>query len=268
MLHKACRRSAADGVRCRDGLGGSTLRSCGTVSTPLHPLLAVMPAGSVTTFSYTGVKSAGCGGEFRVTVKPVDAARWLIAAASDDGQALTNFQIQKLLYYAHGDLLATSGTPLISEHFEAWDHGPVCPTAYRAFSDFGSGVITNVAINRDAIASRIDDDALAALERAWSDYGNWSFSELWDDVHWPGSPWDQVRVPGEDHTAIPDQAIKRYFADLQPPKLRRSMNKLNKRRRDRGEVRRNPVGDAGIVGEIDDWSELRAAGTSGLLGEH
>lgn len=44
------------------------------------------------------------------------------------------------------------------------------------------------------------------------------------------------------------------------------MNKLGKRRRQRGDERREPVGDARIVREIDDWSDLCATASNGLLG--
>lgn len=198
--------------------------------------------------------------------QPIDAARWFIAAAKDSGTSVTNFQIQKLLYYAHGQYLNEHGKPLFNAGFQAWDHGPVCPPAYRAFSTFGSGPILNVKVDRERLAAKIAAADLAALEDVWASYGDWSVSELWEDVHRPGSPWERVYVPGQDNTAISDQSIRGYFAELQAPRLRRSMNRLRKRRTDRGEARRQPVGDAGIVQEIEDWSDLRAASTTGLLG--
>lgn len=201
-----------------------------------------------------------------MSANSVNAARWLIAAAAESGRALTNFQVQKLLYYAHGDLLSKYGKPLVKEGFQAWEHGPVCPPVYRAFSDFGAGPILNIQADRDRIASKFDPAVLAALQRAWSDYGDWSITELWDDTHRPGSPWAQVYVPGVDNTAIGDAEIQQYFSDLQSPRLRRSMNRLRKRREDRGELRGEIVGDAGLAPEIEAWSDLRAAGTRGLLG--
>ncbi|WP_167097132.1 Panacea domain-containing protein [Mycobacterium sp. DL592] len=198
--------------------------------------------------------------------RSVDAARWLIAVAADAGRTLTNFQINKLLYYAHGDYLDRHGKPLFREGFEAWEHGPVCPPVYRAFSDFGSEPIANIQVDRVRLARNIAPTALCALEQAWADYGDWSVSELWDDVHRPESPWEAVYVPGEDHTEITDDAIKAYFSDLQTPRLRRSMNRLRKRRDERGDSRGEVVGDAGLSSEIEAWSDLRAAGTSGLLG--
>ncbi|WP_158169974.1 Panacea domain-containing protein [Mycolicibacterium smegmatis] len=198
--------------------------------------------------------------------RPVDAARWLIAVAADSGRTLTNFQVQKLLYYAHGDYLDRYGRPLFSEGFQAWAHGPVCPSVYRAFSNFGAEPIVNIPVNRTRLATKISPEALTALEKAWTDYGDWSISELWDDVHRPESPWEKVYSPGEEGTRISDEAIRAYFSNLQSPKLRRSMNKLRKRREERGESRRELVGDAGISSEIDAWSGLRAASTAELLG--
>ncbi|WP_159234758.1 Panacea domain-containing protein [Mycolicibacterium vanbaalenii] len=202
-----------------------------------------------------------------MSARPVDAARWLIAVAKDAGRPLTNFQVQKLLYYAHGEYLSKYGEPLFADGFQAWDHGPVCPPVYRAFSDFGSDPIVNVPADRERMASKIDPAELAALERAWADYGDWSISELWDDVHRPESPWEGVYVAGKDNTTISDQSIREYFTDLQSPRLRRSMNRLRKRRDERGDLPGETIiGDAGLAKEIEAWRELRAAGTHGLLG--
>lgn len=206
------------------------------------------------------------GGDLLMVANSVDAARWLIFAANDQGQALTNFQVQKLLYYAHGESLSKYGTPLVAEGFQAWEHGPVCPPVYRAFNAFDANPIVNIKSDRERIASRLDSSALVVLEQVWSDYGDWSASELWDDTHRPESPWERVYEPGVTHTVISDEAIKQYFSDLQSPKLRRSMNRLRKRRDERGDVRGELIGDAGLVPEIDAWSDLRTAGTRGLLG--
>ncbi|MHA3020435.1 Panacea domain-containing protein [Mycobacterium sp. BMJ-28] len=201
-----------------------------------------------------------------MVAKPIDAARWLIAVAQDSGRPLTNFKVQKLLYYAHGEYLSRYGKPLFRAGFEAWEHGPVCPPVYRAFSDYGSGPIANVRVDLPRLATKIAANELAVLEQAWTDYGDWSVAELWDDVHRPESPWERVYVPGTDHIEISDQEIENYFTDLQSPKIRRSMNRLRKRRDERGEPARQAVGDAGIVQEIGAWDDLRSASSIGLLG--
>lgn len=170
-----------------------------------------------------------------------------------------------MLFYAHGEYLSKYGKPLFTDGFQAWDHGPVCPPVYRAFSDFGAEPIVNIPTDRERLAAKMSAADLAVLEQAWSDYGDWSVSELWDDVHRPESPWERVYVPGVDNTAIDDESIREYFTDLQTPKLRRSMNRLRKRRDERGDVPGGTTGDAGLAEEIEAWSELRAAGTSGLL---
>jgi uncharacterized phage-associated protein len=211
-------------------------------------------------------QDSGRGGDLLVGTKPIDAARWLIAVAQDAGRPLTNFKIQKLLYYAHGDYLSQHSKPLFKVGFEAWEHGPVCPPAYRAFSEYGSEPIANMNVDRQRLATKIADAELAVLEQAWADYGDWSVPELWDDVHRPESPWERVYVPGQDHIEISDEAIANYFTDLQSPKIRRSMNRLRKRRDERGEPGRELVGDAGILPELDAWDDLRSASSIGLLG--
>lgn len=206
------------------------------------------------------------GGEPVNEARSIDGARWLIAAAAESKKVLTNFQVQKLLYYAHGEYLKRHSEPLFREGFQAWEHGPVCPPAYRAFSSFGAGPVMNVQYDRDRIAARLNDDVVSVLRQIWSDYGDWSVTELWDDTHQKGSPWEQVYEEGITHAQIDDSDIRRYFLDLQSPRLRRSMNRLRKRRDERGEPPSPVIGDGGIASEIEAWSHLRAAGTHGLLG--
>jgi uncharacterized phage-associated protein len=45
-------------------------------------------------------------------------------------------KLQKLCYYAQGYLLA-QGRELFAEDFEAWQHGPVVPSLYQRYRDYG-----------------------------------------------------------------------------------------------------------------------------------
>ena len=44
---------------------------------------------------------------------------------------ITPMKLQKLIYYAHGWLLAFLGTALIKEGVQAWKYGPVIHTVSR-----------------------------------------------------------------------------------------------------------------------------------------
>ena len=78
-------------------------------------------------------------------ISAVEAARVL---CEKSGWKLTNLQLQKMLYIAHMTYMGErDGEPLISgmfPPFEAWEFGPVSPTAYRHVKTFGAEPIGNV----------------------------------------------------------------------------------------------------------------------------
>lgn len=68
-------------------------------------------------------------------------ADWLLAAADDEGIRLSNMQLQKLVYLAESAYGAIHGRDLVSERFQAWEHGPVVGALYYNFKSYGSGAI-------------------------------------------------------------------------------------------------------------------------------
>ena len=66
-----------------------------------------------------------------------DIANYFIRLANETGSYISNLKLQKLVYYAQAWHLAIHDTPLFEEDFEAWIHGPVIPTLYREYKDFG-----------------------------------------------------------------------------------------------------------------------------------
>lgn len=51
---------------------------------------------------------------------------------------LTPLKLQKILYYVQANHLAThNGTPLFMDPIEKWQYGPVVPSVYHEFKDFG-----------------------------------------------------------------------------------------------------------------------------------
>lgn len=75
--------------------------------------------------------------------KALDIANKLLSKAADvcGGDLMSNMRLQKMLYYEQGYHLAAFGTPLFDEDVEAWMYGPVVPSVYEHFKEFGAGGI-------------------------------------------------------------------------------------------------------------------------------
>lgn len=55
-----------------------------------------------------------------------DIAMAFVKKAIESGKPVTQMQLQKMVYFAHGLHLAnTKGEPLVKEEFQAWRYGPV-----------------------------------------------------------------------------------------------------------------------------------------------
>src|SRR6478735_8493369 len=104
-----------------------------------------------------------------MTYRALDVARWFVAWAAEEDADLSNLKLQKLLYYAQGWHLALRGEPLFREDLQAWSHGPVVPSVYRAFRDFGSGDILLDQPEFDW--DDYDPTTSELLVRVWNTYG-------------------------------------------------------------------------------------------------
>lgn len=75
---------------------------------------------------------------------------WFVNTRTSD-KTLTPLKLQKILYYVQANHLAThNGVPLFSDPIEKWQYGPVVPSVYHEFKDFG---INHISTTRSMIVS-------------------------------------------------------------------------------------------------------------------
>ena len=116
-------------------------------------------------------------------------ANRFIELAERSGQKLTNMQLQKLVFLAHGVALALTDNALTFHNIHAWQWGPVIPQLYKRFSAYGSAPITAPAACQD---EPIKDGSTEAqiVNLVWEKFGGFSGPKLSAITHEPGSPWD------------------------------------------------------------------------------
>jgi uncharacterized phage-associated protein len=153
---------------------------------------------------------------------PRGVANLLLELAAGEGKSITNLALQKLLYFAHGHFLTTTGDPLVSGYFEAWQYGPVHPLVYRAFDAAGARPIKGRARSIDLITGQQQivrgpdsPEVVDQLRSILFMYGRMTAGRLVEISHAGKAPWAFIKQKGETGVAlgfrIPNDVIKERF---------------------------------------------------------
>lgn len=151
-------------------------------------------------------------------------ANCILDLADAHGLALSNMSLLKVLYYAHGWHWVRFGSPLVSNHFEAWEFGPVVRSVYNEFKSFDRRGITSRAkthhpttLDLVEVTHSFSSDVMEFLAEMVSFYGRISAFELSKMTHEPGSPWHQTYEKSKTDvvigTRIPAQLIRDHFLE-------------------------------------------------------
>lgn len=157
--------------------------------------------------------------------KAIDIANWFLLknnsevlqheAEGDDYEVyegITHLKLQKLLYYAQGVYLASTGEKLFEEDIEAWTHGPVVQEVYEVFRTCGkNNIIVDLDEKELDVIRDIENNAevseiLNAVYDNFAIYTAWQLREM---SHELGGPWDKT-VKAEKKV-IDLLLIKDYF---------------------------------------------------------
>jgi uncharacterized phage-associated protein len=141
-----------------------------------------------------------------------------LSLAGEEGDPLTHFRLQKLLYYAQAWSLVIRQTELFPEEIRAWKNGPVVEEVYQALPDRRCAA----CVPSDAFANAPDlepEDA-TFVERFWEAYSQYSASQLYRMTH-SEAPWRKVRgsLPpnANGNDPIPVDLLDEYFSKQEMP---------------------------------------------------
>ncbi|MCF6305055.1 MAG: DUF4065 domain-containing protein [Rhodobacteraceae bacterium] len=154
-------------------------------------------------------------------------ANVFIKKAKAEGKLLTQMQLQKLVYIAHGWGLAINGEPLTSDAPCAWDYGPVYPELWQSLRGYGRSAVNKMIKYGDydcnIFSDNADDIAVAELSQPESDlvdkiyelYGHFHAFQLSALTHQEGTPWYRVFVENNSKKGvITNNDIKDHFVEL------------------------------------------------------
>lgn len=126
-------------------------------------------------------------------------ADYLIWLAHEHGSFVSNLKLQKLLYYAQAWHLALFGRPLFADKLQAWIHGPVVPSVYGRFKEFGGR-----NIDSPVAAPALPDETVAFLDELVGEYMPLDAFELELMTH-REAPWINAR--GDLPPDAPSKAV-------------------------------------------------------------
>ncbi len=129
---------------------------------------------------------------------------------------LTPMKLQKLLYFLQSWHLVRNDEPLINDTFHRWTYGPVIPSLYYEFKEYGAQPIATYGGHlamRDGAYTRVrtivgdsDEDTWNLIDEIIRVYGDYSGAQLSAMTHTADSAWC-VSGP-DDGGAIPEESMK------------------------------------------------------------
>ena len=145
-----------------------------------------------------------------------DVADYFLSCVDvDAGSVMTNLKLQKLCYYAQAWNLVFNGEPLFDEKFEAWIHGPACPSLWRKYKRYGWKAIPQIVGVDSSIFKK---EQLETLGAVWEAYGQFDGKYLEELVH-REDPWVDARRGFDSgeicDNVIPLEAMKNYYHKVQ-----------------------------------------------------
>ena len=153
----------------------------------------------------------------------VAVANYFVRKSLDSGIPVTPMKLVKLVYVAHGWYLGLTGEPLIAEGVQAWKYGPVVPSVYASFKDYGGSPITEpvgaLNANGQMVYYSITSPELASfLDKIWDEYKDYSAVELSALTHQEETPWFETwhNKGGKDTRAvlIANDAIQSHYKQV------------------------------------------------------
>lgn len=128
---------------------------------------------------------------------------------------LTPMKLQKLLYFAQGWHLEHYRVPLIDDFFARWTYGPVIPSLYHDFKEYGAGQIADYGghivleggsyVKKRPIVPDEDVSTWQLVDAIINTYGGFNGPQLSALTHLPGTAWS---INGSDGSVITNDELR------------------------------------------------------------
>lgn len=124
----------------------------------------------------------------------------------ESGELMTNMKLQKMLYYEQGFHLACFGTPLFDEDIEAWQYGPVVPSVYEHYKEYGG---EGIEPDETMVNITLTDEEVSIFNQVFDMFNRYSAIGLMNMTH-SEKPWASAGTPKRGNV-ISKKVLKDYF---------------------------------------------------------
>ena len=145
-------------------------------------------------------------------------ANFFIEEAFRQGKGLTPLQVIKLVYIAHGFVLANTNRGLIADVIEAWEYGPVVADLYHKLKRYGNDPIPEPM--SDWIESyEFEENERIIMTKVFNHYNKFTGIQLSTLTHQEGTPWYEVWEEFGKNAIIPDEKTREHYIKIRDGKL-------------------------------------------------
>lgn len=143
-----------------------------------------------------------------------EIAYQFVILASDSGEEITQLQLQKLIYIAHGWCLFTSGQPLTGDRPEAAPFGPTYRRLAERLAICGLQPVWKEQLPQPD-TSALDEREVELITAVWNDHRGLASEQLSAVTRGPDAPWSTLWADGRGSgQEISHRLIRRHFAAL------------------------------------------------------
>lgn len=126
----------------------------------------------------------------------LDLAKYIVTKCVNDKHAISNLQLQKILYFIQVDSYKRYNKPAFKDDFEAWQFGPVIPDVYYYFCSFGGMPIWNTYSYEEVPADEENINRIVEEKRALRAW------DLVEQTHRVGGAWAKTYNDGDGNRKI------------------------------------------------------------------
>lgn len=133
----------------------------------------------------------------RLMYSALDISKYIVTKCTNDSKAITNLQLQKILYYIQREYLK-SDSRAFDDPIEAWKFGPVVREVYYYFCGYGA---MPIVANYDFMPAPKDRGVIDSIVCAKRELDPW---HLVEDTHKPDKAWALTFKDGDGDKRIID----------------------------------------------------------------